>query len=147
MRVDDVDVLSDVLRTVRLTGAVFFPMEVSSPWVDEVPDAGHFAQIVLPGAQHVVSYHIIRSGGCWASLPGHAPVRLEAGGKPIDTEIGHAAPLVVDWNGDGKRDLLVGQFGGGLLHVFLNEGTDAAPKLAAGTRFQAGGKDGTVPTG
>ena len=60
-----------------------------------------------------------------------APVRLEAGGKPIDTEIGHAAPLVIDWNGDGKRDLLVGQFGGGLLHVFLNEGTDAAPKLAA----------------
>ena len=34
-----VDVLSDVLRTVRLTGAVFFPMDASSPWVDEVPAA------------------------------------------------------------------------------------------------------------
>ena len=75
------------------------------------------------------------------------PVRLEAGGKPIDTEIGHAAPLVVDWNGDGKRDLLVGQFGRGILWIFLNEGTDAAPALAAGTKFQADGRDGTVPTG
>ena len=55
-----VDVLSDVLRNVRLTGALFFPMETSSPWVDEVPRAAKFASIVLPGAQHVVSYHIVR---------------------------------------------------------------------------------------
>lgn len=75
------------------------------------------------------------------------PVRLTAGGKPIDTEVGHAAPLVTDWDGDGKRDLLVGQFGGGLLWIFRNEGTDAAPRLGAGTRFQAAGRDGTVPTG
>jgi AraC-like DNA-binding protein len=73
------DVLSDVLRTARLTGAVFFRMEVSSPWVEEVPSAREFASLVLPGAQHVVSYHIIRRGGCWAALGGAAPVRLEAG--------------------------------------------------------------------
>ena len=75
------------------------------------------------------------------------PVRLEAGGKPIDTTVGHAAPLVLDWDGDGKQDLLVGQFGGGILWIFRNEGTIAAPRLAAGTMFQAAGKDGTVPTG
>jgi hypothetical protein len=75
------------------------------------------------------------------------PVRLEAGGKPIDTEIGHAAPLVVDWDGDGKRDLLVGQFGGGKLWIFRNEGTDAAPRLAGGRLFKDGAKEGTVPTG
>jgi AraC-like DNA-binding protein len=72
-------VLSDVLRTVRLTGALFFPMDVSSPWVDEVPRATDFASIVLPGAQHVVSYHIVRQGRCWAALRGQEPVRLEAG--------------------------------------------------------------------
>ena len=75
----NVDVLSDVLRTGRLTGALFFPMEVSSPWVDEVPAATEFASIVLPGAEHLVSYHIVRRGGCWAALRGDAPVRLEAG--------------------------------------------------------------------
>jgi len=74
-----VDVLSDVLRAMRLTGALFFPMEVSSPWIDEVPDASEFADIVLPGSQHVVSYHIVRRGRCWAALRGEEPVQLEAG--------------------------------------------------------------------
>ena len=54
-------------------------MDVSSPWVDEIPAATEFASIVLPGAQHVVSYHIVRQGGCWAALCGETPVRLEAG--------------------------------------------------------------------
>jgi hypothetical protein len=75
------------------------------------------------------------------------PVRLEAGGKPIDTQVGHAAPFVYDWDGDGVQDLLVGQFGGGVLWIFRNEGTNAAPKLAAGVKFKQGAKDGVVPSG
>lgn len=75
------------------------------------------------------------------------PVRIEAGGKPIDTEIGHAAPFVCDFDGDGVQDLLVGQFGNGQLWIFRNEGTNAQPKLAAGIKFKEGGKDGTVPCG
>lgn len=75
------------------------------------------------------------------------PVRIEAGGKPIDTEVGHAAPCVTDWDGDGKQDLLVGQFGGGVLWIFKNSGTNAAPKLAPGEKFKDGGPDGCVPTG
>jgi hypothetical protein len=76
-----------------------------------------------------------------------APVRLEAAGKAIDTEVGHAAPFVCDFDGDGVQDLLVGQFGGGQLWVYHNEGTNAQPKLAAGVKFKEGGKDGTVPCG
>jgi len=79
------------------------------------------------------------------------PVRIEAAGKPIDTEIGHAAPFVCDFDGDGVKDLLVGEFGGGAgggaLLIFRNEGTNAAPKLAAGVKFKQGSKDGTVPSG
>ena len=76
-----------------------------------------------------------------------SPVRLEAAGKPIDTEVGHAAPFVCDWDGDGVQDLLVGQFGGGVLWIFRNEGANAAPKLAAGVKFKQGAKDGVVPSG
>jgi hypothetical protein len=76
-----------------------------------------------------------------------SPVRLHAAGKPIDTDVGHAAPLVVDFDGDGKNDLLVGQFGDGILWFYRNVGTNAQPKYAAGVKFQAGGKDGRVPTG
>ena len=76
-----------------------------------------------------------------------APVRIEAAGKVIDTDVGHAAPFVCDFDGDGTRDLLVGQFGGGQLWIYRNEGTNAEPKLAAGVKFKEGGKDGTVPCG
>lgn len=75
------------------------------------------------------------------------PVRLEAAGKPIDTEVGHAAPFVGDFDGDGVDDLLVGQFGDGLLWIYRNEGTNDAPKLAAGVKFKDGAEDGRVPTG
>jgi len=74
-------------------------------------------------------------------------VRLEAVGKAIDTDVGHAAPCVCDFDGDGIRDLLVGQFGDGLLWIYRNEGTNAEPKLAAGVKFKDGAKDGTVPHG
>ena len=68
-----------------------------------------------------------------------APVRIEAAGKPIDTAVGHAAPFVGDYDGDRVPDLLVGQFGDGILWIYRNEGTAARPKLSAGVKF----KDGT----
>ena len=75
------------------------------------------------------------------------PVRLEAGGAPIDTEIGHAAPFVGDFDEDGVNDLLVGQFGGGVLWICRNEGTNAAPKLAKPVKWKDGKPEGVVPTG
>jgi hypothetical protein len=75
------------------------------------------------------------------------PVRLKAGGKVIDTEVGHAAPFVTDFDGDGVQDLLVGQMGEGILWIFRNEGTNSQPQLAAGVKFKDGKKDGTVPSG
>jgi AraC-like DNA-binding protein len=64
---------------VKLTGALFFLVEASSPWGIEVPDADKFAAIILPRAQHVVSYHIVLKGSGWAEIPGGDHVRFEAG--------------------------------------------------------------------
>jgi hypothetical protein len=76
-----------------------------------------------------------------------APVRLEAAGKLIDTEIGHAAPFVGDFDGDKVNDLLVGQFGSGILWIYRNEGTNERPRLAAGVKFKGESEEGRVPTG
>lgn len=75
------------------------------------------------------------------------PFRLEAEGKPIDVEIGHAAPYLYDFDGDGVRDLLVGQFGQGRCRIYKNEGTATAPKFSKFEWFQAGGDVASVKAG
>ena len=75
------------------------------------------------------------------------PVRLEAGGKPINVDTGHAAPCFADIDGDGSPELLVGQFDDGKLRVYPNRGTRAAPRFDTFAWFQAGGKEGKVPAG
>jgi AraC-like DNA-binding protein len=73
------DVLSDTLRSVRLTGAMLFVVEASTPWVSWAPQAEAFRPVVLPAAQHLISLHIVTHGGCWAGLTGQPPERLEVG--------------------------------------------------------------------
>ena len=73
------DVLSDVLRAVRLTGAVFFDFELTSPWVAEAPPSSEIAASVMPGAQRVIEYHLIARGGCWAQMIGGEPVFVREG--------------------------------------------------------------------
>jgi AraC-like DNA-binding protein len=73
------DALSDVLRAVKLTGAVFFTVDVSPPWSAPVPSADTLKPIIMPSAQHLISYHLVTEGGCWAIPPQGGPVRLEVG--------------------------------------------------------------------
>lgn len=45
----------------------------------------------------------------------------------VDIDVGdRATPCVVDWNNDGKKDLVVGALDG-KIHIFINAGTDTAP--------------------
>jgi AraC-like DNA-binding protein len=73
------DTLSDVLRAVKLTGAVFVTVDVSPPWSSPVPSASTLAPIIMPTAQHLISYHLVTAGGCWAIPRRGEPVRLEVG--------------------------------------------------------------------
>jgi AraC-like DNA-binding protein len=74
-----IDPLSDVLRAVRLSGAVFFRIDATSPWVIEMPDTSALAAVTLPRAQHVISYHVVTRGSCCGALLGGDSVRLEEG--------------------------------------------------------------------
>lgn len=75
------------------------------------------------------------------------PFRLEAEGKPIAVDVGHAHPFLYDWDGDGLKDLLVGQFGDGKLRIYRNVGTNQKPVYGALRWFEAGGEIATVPAG
>jgi len=73
------DVLSDVLRCVRLTGSMLFLVDAHAPWMSWSPKTEAFRRVVLPGSQHLVSYHIVTSGRCWGGLRDAPPERFEAG--------------------------------------------------------------------
>jgi len=73
------DVLSDVLRAVRLTGAAYFDFDLSSPWVAEAPPCREIAATVMPGAERVIEYHLIARGACWGHAVGQEPIRLREG--------------------------------------------------------------------
>ena len=73
------DALSDVLRAVRLTGAIFFDVHASEPWVAETPGGASIVGRMFPGAEHLVSYHVMTHGSCWATVHGGEPIHLSAG--------------------------------------------------------------------
>ena len=73
------DTLSDVLRAVRLTGAVFIDIDVGAPWVTWAPASKHLIPLIMPDAQHLMCYHLVMQGECFAVQRGHDPVKLRAG--------------------------------------------------------------------
>jgi AraC-like DNA-binding protein len=75
------DVLSDVLSAVRLTGAVFFERHNKAPWVGESPHSAAIAAMVMPEAEHVINFHALLSGTCWAAMIGSSEqcTQLNAG--------------------------------------------------------------------
>jgi AraC-like DNA-binding protein len=75
------DVLSDVLRSVRLTGAIYFDVHAREPWVAETPPIATICRRVMPEFEHVISFHIMLEGWCWAQVAdlSEPPLRLESG--------------------------------------------------------------------
>jgi AraC-like DNA-binding protein len=73
------DALSDVLSAVRLTGAVFLEMQMRENWSYLTAPARAIAEVIMPEADHVISYHLLLSGQCYARLPEGEPVKLRAG--------------------------------------------------------------------
>ena len=73
------DTLSDVLRRIHLRGTLLFHVAGGAPWVVEALPASEIAAAVMPGAGHVMAYHVVASGSCWGAVVGEPPVRAERG--------------------------------------------------------------------
>ncbi|HSI53664.1 MAG TPA: AraC family transcriptional regulator [Ramlibacter sp.] len=123
------DVLSDVLRTIRFEGALFLNADLRAPWCFKVPQGSHIAQVLQPNAQQLAIFHLVLEGGCYAQLEGGQPVRMVPGDLLVvphgDTHVlgsglQHAAveianvvqPAVPElararYGGEGERTLLV----------------------------------------
>ncbi len=73
------DPLSDVLRAVKLDGAFFYRVEAANPWSVYSAPARELLPRVLPEAEHLIAYHILLSGSCWAGLDGEDQVYMQPG--------------------------------------------------------------------
>ena len=73
------DPLSDVLRAVRLNGAFFYQVEAGAPWSITAVAARELVPRILPDAEHLISYHILLTGTCWAGLVSDQQVRMQPG--------------------------------------------------------------------
>ena len=94
-RVSVPDPLSEALRSVRLSGAVFLDAELRAPWGFAAPPASASAPLIAPSAEHMILFHLVVDGEASARIPGQARVPLKAGDVAI-LPMGDAHEL---WNG------------------------------------------------
>lgn len=73
------DALSEVLRLVRLSGAVFFHAELTAPWAVASPRSEVLARTLLPGAQHLIEYHLLLEGTAYIRVGREPALPLTAG--------------------------------------------------------------------
>ena len=73
------DPLSESLRSVRLSGAIFLDAELSAPWGFSSPPASAGARLLAPSAEHMILFHLLVEGEASVRIPGQGRVALEAG--------------------------------------------------------------------
>ena len=73
------DALFDILRVVRLSGAIFFHAEFTAPFSYEAARIEDLAPLVEPTSERLVIFHLIIEGECWIELSTGERVRLQAG--------------------------------------------------------------------
>jgi AraC-like DNA-binding protein len=124
------DTLSDLLRSVRLRGAAFFYVSFRGRWAAGAAAAREIAQVVMPGCDHVMEYHMFAKGNGWAAVDGLPPVRLQAGDVVLfpqgDRHVISSAPGLTP--GEQRRELLLARGGPRPVPISFHEGiVEAGP--------------------
>jgi AraC-like DNA-binding protein len=105
-----VDALSEILRVVRLSGAVFFNARFTAPWCLASPEASSVMETIHPGAERLIVYHLLAEGECRVEVEGLPPTRLVAGDVVVfphgDAHMMASGPDVAPAPGADLRTLL-----------------------------------------
>jgi AraC-like DNA-binding protein len=129
------DALSNLLRTVRLTGATFFDVAAQDAWAVRSPARDAILPNILPGADHLIAYHVVTSGRCFARMLGAEAIPLEAGEVVV---FAHGDPHVMS-SGPGmtaeqpSADVLDIAFAGQMpFHINYADGGSGSTNLVCG---------------
>jgi AraC-like DNA-binding protein len=67
-----VDLLSDVLTMVRLTGALIFRVDIHGPWgIAAHPTLEKYAALLPPDTNQIIAFHVVLDGECWVRHAAH----------------------------------------------------------------------------
>jgi len=130
------DPLSDLLKTVRLTGAVFFDIAAREPWAVASPPRELILPKILPGADHLIAYHVVTEGHCFATATGGQAIALEAGEVVVFTSSqSHVMSSGPDMRADPPTADVLEVAAAGTKPFCINYGYDGG---AASTRLVCG---------
>ncbi|HKU07329.1 MAG TPA: AraC family transcriptional regulator [Bradyrhizobium sp.] len=73
------DVLSEVLRVIRVSGAIHFNAGFTRPWAIVTSPPDLLASRLMPGAEAITLFHLAMNAGCWITCGKLEPIRIEAG--------------------------------------------------------------------
>jgi AraC-like DNA-binding protein len=124
------DALSEALNAVRFTGAIFYRLECSAPWGFSVPSLHDVGHILAPGAERLLSYHLVTDGEAEVRFAGLEPVAVAAGDVLVIPRgeahtVTNGSPVELIDSGASLRDYLSGSLstmrvdGGGEMTRFI----------------------------
>jgi AraC-like DNA-binding protein len=93
------DALSEAMRAVSVTGALFFNGEFAAPWRFATPAQDQIRPQISPDSERLVLFHLITEGDAIARTAGHEEVGLAAGDIIVFPH-GDAHEL---WHGQTRR--------------------------------------------
>lgn len=80
------DVLSEVLKAVQLTGAVFFDISAQAPWGIGSPPTAEIRARIMPASGHLVAFHCVMEGKGFIQM-------RDNGGRALPIEAGDVVLL------------------------------------------------------
>lgn len=84
-----VDLLSEALNQVRLTGALIFRVDMQGPWgIAPNPTVEKYAPLLPAGTNHVIAFHVVLDGTCWMRHPTSDWLQIHAGEAAVFTDGG-----------------------------------------------------------
>jgi AraC-like DNA-binding protein len=73
------DALSEALKSVHMTGAIFYHAVCTAPWGFRVPHLQTVAHVLAPGTERLVSYHLVTEGKAVVRIAGMPDMSVAAG--------------------------------------------------------------------
>lgn len=95
------DVLSEILKVVKLNGALFYNGEFSSPWSVRAASSQGLANYFKTGLEHVIIYHLVTEGRAFIRLDNGQRTVLNAGDLVM---IPHGHPHIME-NGSATQTI------------------------------------------